>query len=151
MQELEAQGRVGASAAEVFSIVADVESWPQILRSVESIRLLTGRPVGNGVRLSEARIIFGELRRHEMEIVEFQAPRRLRLRVDDPDINFQLDHIVDAVSGMGTQLTLMFRTRLTSLAERAAHPFLRPALFPVVQRELERDVADLLGAVREQR
>jgi ribosome-associated toxin RatA of RatAB toxin-antitoxin module len=42
MQELEARGRVGASAVEVFSIVADVESWPQILRSVESMRLLKG-------------------------------------------------------------------------------------------------------------
>jgi hypothetical protein len=59
--------------------------------------------------------------------------------------------MIDTVLGMATQLTLMFRTGLTSLDERAAHPFFRPTLFPVVQRETERDVADLLSAAREQR
>jgi hypothetical protein len=149
--QLEARSRIGSPAAKVFSTISDVEHWPQIICSVESVRLLTERPISQGTRLRETRVIFGQLRNHEMAIVEFEEPRRLRLLVEDPDIDYQLDHIIDAVFELGSELTLRFKSRPMSLAERAAHPFMRPSMLPILQRELERDLADLLAAVRARR
>src|SRR5258707_876568 len=70
---------VAAHPRAVFATVADVETWPRILRSVKSVELLTPGSLRVGTRLREQRVMFGRETTEEMEVIEIERTRRLRL------------------------------------------------------------------------
>lgn len=78
---------VAARPLTAFRTVADIVEWPQIIRSIRSVELLTPGPVGAGTRLRQRRIIFGHETMQEMRIAEIERPRRLRLVAENREIN----------------------------------------------------------------
>ena len=145
---IEVKRYLDASPAEIFATVSDLESWPEIVRSVLKIDLLTDGPVGQGTRLRETRVIFSRTSTHDMEVANFDRPHRLRLAVTNPDIYYELDHVVDRVFGAASRVLLIFRTRPESAVGRAVHPFMTPFMEITLRDELERDLTDLVAAVK---
>ena len=81
----------------VFAVVSDILRWPLIIRSGKAIELLTPGPLEKGTRF-ETRTLFGRTKTQDMEIADFEPPRRLRIIPHDPDLLYALDYIIDAVS-----------------------------------------------------
>ena len=46
VMNIEVKRDLGASPAEMFATMADLESWPEIVRSVLNVELLMDGPVG---------------------------------------------------------------------------------------------------------
>ena len=137
---------VAARPLTAFKTVANIVEWPQIIRSIRSVELLSPGPVGAGTRLRQQRIIFGHETVEEMRIAEIEPPRRLRLVAENQEINYELDHLIDSL-GTGSRLMLVFRTRSGTSTGRALYSVISPIMEIKLRDELERDLADLAAAV----
>jgi len=144
--QVELAKSVAAEPATAFETVADILDWPQIIRSIQSIELLTPGPIRPGTRLREQRILFGRTATQELEVANIQRPHRLRLAAEHPDLHYELDHLIDAILG-GCRVMLVFRSRPMTRAGRAIQPFMRPLIGIELRDELEQDLADLASAI----
>jgi hypothetical protein len=148
--QIELAKTVAAQPIDAFTIVTNVADWPGIISSIKRIEVLTPGPLRAGTRLREQRTLFGRNRAQELEIAAIERPRRLRLWADDPDLAYELDHMIDAIFGGGCRITLAFRTRPVSQVGRAAQPFMAPFMEITLRDELEQDLSDLAAAVSRQ-
>jgi hypothetical protein len=130
----------------VFAVVSDILRWPLTIRSVQSIELLTPGPLEKGTRFRETRTLFGRTTTQDMEIADFEPPRRLRIIPYDPDLRYELDHIIDALGG-GSRLLMVFRSRPQTIAGKGLLPLMSPFLEIRLRDELEQDMDDLTAAV----
>ena len=128
-----------------FATLMDIVEWPTIIGSVKSVELLTSGPIRVGTRIHAQRIMFGRETVEEMEIVEIERPRRLRLAANSGDLHYERDHIIDAMQP-GSRLTLIIRPK-PDRQGRAALPFFTPFMEVRLRDELERDLADLAAAI----
>jgi hypothetical protein len=148
--QIELAKAVAAQPKDAFTIVANVVDWPQIIRSITGIEVLTPGPVRAGTQLREHRIMFGRHGAQELEVAAIERPHRLRLWADDPDLAYELDHMIDAIFGGGCRITLAFRSRPVSQVGWAAQPFMAPFMEITLRDELEQDLSDLAAAVSRQ-
>jgi hypothetical protein len=137
---------VAAHPLMAFETVADIVEWPQMIRSIRSVELLTPGRVHVGTRLREQRIMFGHETTEEMRIAEIERPRRLRLVAENREINYELDHLIDSL-GIGSRLMLVFRTRSRTSSGRALLSVISPLMEIKLRDELEQDLADLAAAI----
>jgi hypothetical protein len=139
---------VAAPQRAAFAVVADVPHWPEILRSVIEVELLDSGMVRRGTRLREVRLLLGQAVSLEAEIVAFEPPRELRLAVEHRGMSWEFDHVVDAVVGGGSRLTLIFRSTAEGGIGRSLQPLMSPMMQTIMRDELEQDLADLADAVK---
>jgi hypothetical protein len=104
------------------------------------------RPIRVGTRIRAQRIMLGHETTEEMEIVEIERPRRLRLAGNSSGLHYERDHIIDAIQ-TGSRLTLICRPRPATQVGRAALPFVTPFMEIKLRDELEQDLADLAAAI----
>jgi hypothetical protein len=130
----------------VFSTVCNIAEWPTVIRSILSIELLTPGPLRVGTRASAQRVMFGRVTAEKLEVVEIERPRRLRLAATSRDLEYERDHIIDAIEN-GSRLTLIFRPKPSTEVGRAALPFITPFMEINLRDELEQDLADLVAAI----
>jgi hypothetical protein len=135
-----------ARAPDAFAVVTDIANWPEMISSINDVELLTASPLRAGTRLRIQRVMFGHETTEEMEIVEIERPRRLRLAGRSRDLHYERDHIIDATQS-GSRLTLIFRPRPSNQVSRAALPFMTPFMEINLRNELEQDLVDLAAAI----
>jgi hypothetical protein len=145
--QIELARTVAARPAEAFATVSDIADWPQIIRSIRKIEILTPGPIRTGTRLREDRIMFGHESRQEMEVADIQRPHRLRLFVRHPHFHYELDHLIDAIHGGGCRLMLIFRSRAETSVGKALNDFMTPIMEIRLRDELEQDLSDLASYV----
>jgi hypothetical protein len=138
---------VGAPPVAVFSVVSDIRTWPLFIQAVAGIEMLTRGRLRVGTRFRAQRVMFGRETTEVLEVAELERPLRLRLASDSPDLYYERDYVIDALE-VGSRLTLIFRTRPTSLAGKGVLPFKAPFLEITLRDELERDLNDLALAVQ---
>jgi hypothetical protein len=138
---------VSASPSEAFATVADLVNWPQIIGSVQSVELLTPDSICEGAKLRVSRFLFGRETTQLFHVAELKPPRQLRLFVEDPNIHFDLDHVIESVFGGACRIMLIFRSRPGTQVEKAAQPFLSPLMGVTLRDELEQDLLDLATAI----
>ncbi|CAA2141660.1 hypothetical protein HYPP_02681 [Hyphomicrobium sp. ghe19] len=138
---------VPASPRDAFATLADVRAWPLIIGSIRSVELLTPEPVTEGSKLRVSRFLFGRETTQLFEVSRLEPPRQMRLSVEDPDIDFDLDHVIDGIFGGGSRIMLIFRARPQTQVGKAALPFMSPFMGITLRDELEQDLLDLATAI----
>jgi hypothetical protein len=91
--------------------------------------------------------MFGRETTQEMEVATIERPHRLRLFGEDPDVHYELDHLIDGIYGGGCRIMLIFRSRPESPAGQGYYPFVTPLLEITLRDEMERDLADLASSI----
>src|ERR1700726_2192640 len=124
--QIELAKTVAAPPADAFAIVANVVDWPQIISSIKAVEVLTPGPVRAGTRLREHRTMFGRDGPQELEVAAIEPPHRLRLWADQPDLGYELDHVIDAIYGGGCRVPLIFLSRPGTPGGGGVPPFLSP-------------------------
>ena len=107
---------------DVFAFLADLDNLPRWQPSVASVE----GELGMGGAFTEVREFLGKRVRSRLEVVAFDPPRELTLRVVEGPVPLTVRHVLDAAAD-GTRLTLsgvgepggLFRLA-APLAERAA-------------------------------
>lgn len=146
--QIELAKRVAARPPKVFETVVDAVHWPQIMRSVIAVEVLTSGPLRVGTRLREIHVMFGQQTTEELQVMELERPRRLRLAGQNHGLHYERDHIIDALD-VGSRLMLIFRTKPQAQSQtgRALMDFITPYMEVNLRDELERDLTDLAAAV----
>jgi hypothetical protein len=145
--QIEVRKPIDASNAKIFSVVSEIEQWPEIMRSVRSVHPLTPPPFGPGSRFQQLRVMLRHSVYHDVEILVFDRPHRLLLSATSADLDYQLDHLIESVFGAGPRLTMIFRSQPRTLLHDRSQPFLAPFMGITLRDELEQDLGDLAAAV----
>ncbi len=145
--QIDLRRNVAAEPAEACGTVADVMEWPLTIGSVRSVELLTAGPIDEGSQLRVSRFLFGRETTQQLEVASLEPPRRLLLLVEDRDIHFELDHVIDGIFGGGSRVMLIFRSRPKTQVGKGAHPFMSPFMEITLRDELEEDLLDLTNAI----
>jgi uncharacterized protein YndB with AHSA1/START domain len=145
--QIELAKTVAARPPKVFETVTDAVHWPQIMRSVTAVEVLTRGPLQVGTRLREIHVMFGQQTTEELQVIEMEPPRRLLLAGHSHGLHYERDHIIDALD-VGSRLMLIFRTRpaAQSRTGRSLMDFITPFMEINLRDELERDLTDLAAA-----
>ncbi|MFL5920796.1 MAG: SRPBCC family protein [Gaiellaceae bacterium] len=132
---------VARRAQDVFRRLTDLERLPEWQASAVEAR--ADEPLAEGVRIFECRRAMGREIHSELEVTEFDPPRRLTLKTLKGPVRFTVDHQLAEADG-GTRLKIVAEGkagRLMKLGE--------PMLARTAEAELRKDFArlkDLLEA-----
>jgi uncharacterized protein YndB with AHSA1/START domain len=126
---------VGRPAEEIFEHLTDLDRLPEWQASAVSSR--SDEPLAEGVRIFECRRVMGKEIHNELEVTEFDRPRRLTLKALNGPVRFTVDHRLAGVGGS---------TRLQVVAEGKAGRFMKlgePLLARRAEHELRGDFTRL--------
>jgi uncharacterized protein YndB with AHSA1/START domain len=99
--------RIARPATEVFDLLGDTEQTPLWYEAVISATKTTAGPVGNGSRYRLVRSLPGGLAENEVEITDYEPPRRVTLTSVSGPTPFRYRYTLEPVAGGGaTELTL---------------------------------------------
>jgi carbon monoxide dehydrogenase subunit G len=136
---------IDAPPADVFSVAADFERIPAVIRGIKSIEMLTPGPIGVGTRFRETRIMFGRESSEEMTVTAFNPPRSCTLEAYTCGAQFISDHRFTP-QGSGTLLELSIRTEPRTLLAKLAAP-LGVLMTGSMKKMILADMEDLKVAV----
>jgi carbon monoxide dehydrogenase subunit G len=122
---------VARPAEEVFAHLVDLDRLPEWQESAVESR--ADEPLAEGVRIFECRRVLGREVHSELEVTEFDRPRRLMLKTSNGPVRFTVDHRLAEADG---------GTRLTVVAEGKAGGLMRlgePMLVRTVEAEMRKD------------
>ncbi len=97
---------IGASAEEVWAVVADVERWPEWTASVSEVKLLSPGPLAVGVR---ARVKQPRLPATVWEVIALEPGQSFTWKATGPGMVTFGDHAVTAADGGRATATLGIR------------------------------------------
>jgi carbon monoxide dehydrogenase subunit G len=126
---------VARPAEEVFERLVDLERVPEWQASAVESR--ADEPLAKGVRIFECRRALGREIHNELEVTQFDRPRRLTLKTLKGPVRFTVDHQLAQADG---------GTRLKVVAEGKAGGLMRlgePMLARTAEAELRNDFARL--------
>ena len=122
---------VARPAEEVFAHLVDLDRIPEWQESAVESR--ADEPLAEGVRIFECRRALGREVHSELEVTEFDRPRRLMVKTLKGPVRFTVDHRLAEADG---------GTRLTVVAEGKAGGLMRlgePMLARTVEAEMRKD------------
>jgi carbon monoxide dehydrogenase subunit G len=122
---------VARPADDVFAHLVDLDRLPEWQESAMESR--ADEPLAEGVRIFECRRAMGREVHSELEVTEFDRPRRLTLKTLKGPVKFTVDHRLAEADG---------GTRLTVVAEGKAGGLMRlgePMLARTVEAEMRKD------------
>ena len=122
---------VARPAEDVFAHLVDLDRLPDWQESAVESR--ADEPLAEGVRIFECRRALGREVHSELEVTEFDRPRRLTLKTLKGPVKFTVDHRLAEADG---------GTRLTVVAEGKAGRLMRfgePMLARTVEAEMRKD------------
>jgi hypothetical protein len=127
-----------------FAVAADVARWPETIRGIERIELLTDGPIGAGTRFRETRTMFGRQAVEEITLTAFGPPHSFTLEALSCGARIVSVHrFIPDIAGTLVELTCS--TKAESLRARLLAP-LGWLLFKVMAKPIDADLEDLRKA-----
>ena len=134
MVRIEVTIDVARPAEEVFAHLVDLDRLPDWQESAVESR--ADEPLAEGVRIFECRRALGREVHSELEVTEFEPPRRLTLKTLKGPVKFTVDHRLAEADG-GTRLTVVAEGRAGGLM-RLGEPMLARTVEAEMQKDFER-------------
>ncbi len=139
--QIEVSASIVAQPHIVFGVMTGVERWPDFLRGIERVELLTPGPLAVGSKFRETRKMYGREAAEEMSVALLDPPRRMDLIAENHGARYLVVHELQA-EGNGTRLTLHFGATPLTLAARI---FVVIGFLFVgsIRRQLQQDLDDV--------
>ena len=125
----------------VFATMTDVARWPEFIRSVERMEMLTDGAVRVGTRFRETRTMFGRSASEEMTVAELSSPHRLVLTAENHGTRYVATHVVTPAPN-SARLALTFAGTPVSVAARL-FGVIGLMFMGTVRRKLEDDLTQV--------
>jgi uncharacterized protein YndB with AHSA1/START domain len=122
---------VARPADEVFAHLVDLDRIPEWQESALESR--ADEPLAEGVRIFECRRALGREVHSELEVTEFDRPRRLMVKTLKGPVRFTVDHRLAETDG-GTRLTVVAEGKAGGLMKLG-----EPMLARTVEAEMRKD------------
>ena len=125
---------VARPAEEVFAHLVDVDRLPEWQESAVESR--ANEPLAEGVRIFECRRALGREVHSELEVTEFDRPRRLMVKTLKGPVRFTVDHRLAEAAG-GTRLTVIAEGKAGGLM-KLGEPMLARTVESKMRKDFER-------------
>lgn len=134
-----------------FAVLSDIPRIEQNISAIDAVEIVkmpADGTVGAGTRWRETRTMFGKAHTEEMEITEFDAPRRYLVEAIGNGAHYRTEFTFEEVPG-GTRVTVDFSARALSLFAKLMVP-LTKLMEGSLNKMLIADMKDA-GAIAEAR
>lgn len=115
--KIEVETEVAAPPEIVYAALTDVTHWPQFLRAVTRIEVLTPGAVAAGTTFRETRTMFGRSASEQMTVAALDPPRRFVLTAESHGMRYRTIQEI-AAAGSGSRLRLSFEGTPVTLAAK---------------------------------
>jgi len=136
---------IDAPVEEVFARATDLAKAHEVIRGIEKIELLSEGPVGKGTRFRETRIMFGRQATEEMEILEFEPPRRYTLGAQSHGCRYHSEYLLEP-NGPGTVLQMTFEATPLTMVAKIMSVIMKP-MMKSMGKLCNQDLDDLKAAI----
>ena len=145
MSSFSIRKHIKAPIEQVFARASDFAALAETIAGIERVEMLTDGPVGQGTRFRETRMMFGRESTEEMEVVEFEPPRRYALGCENHGCRYHSELRFEEREA-GTEVTMTFEAEpLTFFAKIMA--FLTRPLLKSMMKACAKDLEDLKAAI----
>ena len=145
MSSFSIRKHIEAPIEQVFARASDFAALAETIAGIERVEMLTDGPVGKGTRFRETRIMFGREATEEMEVVEFEPPRRYALGCENHGCRYHSEMRFEA-QGDGTDVEMTFEaTPLSAMAK-----IMSSMMKPMIDKAAEicgKDLDDLKSSI----
>ena len=132
---------IAAPPAAVYATITDLARWPDFVRGIERMEILTSGPVGVGTTFRETRTMFGRSATEEMTVAQLKPPHRFDLTAENHSTRYLVVHDI-APAPDGARLRLVFEGTPLTLAAKLGSVI--GLLFKgAVMKQLQSDLADV--------
>lgn len=145
MNTISVKCRIDAPPERVFSKATALGEAPRFIRAIKSLEVLTPGPVGKGTRFRETRTMFGRDATEEMEVTEFEPPRRFVLGARNHGCRYRSEMLFRP-AGSGTEVEMSFTGEPLTFAAKVMSVVLRP-MMKSMAKICAKDLEDLKAAV----
>ena len=94
---------IGASQQRVWDVVSDIERWPDVVETVDTVALLTPAPVGEGSRV---RLRQPKLPEATWVVTAWESPAFFAWQQKSGGVTIDAGHRIDAIGDGRSRLTL---------------------------------------------
>jgi Polyketide cyclase / dehydrase and lipid transport len=115
--KIEVETHVAAAPDIVYAVVTDIAHWPDFIRSIDLIEILTAGAVTDGMRFRETRTMFGRSATEEMTVAKLAPPHRFDLIAENHGTRYLAVHDIAPAAG-GSRLRLVFEVTPVTLAAK---------------------------------
>jgi len=136
---------IAASPAEVFERASDFAGAPRSIEAITAVELLTEGPVGVGTRFRETRRMFGREAVEEMEVTEFEPPRRYVLGCSNHGCRYRTELGFSERDG-GTDVRMTFEAEPVTAFARIMTVLMKPLMKGLV-KTCAKDLDDLGASI----
>jgi hypothetical protein len=145
MPRLNITRRIDAPQATVFQVASDLRNAPGRIKNIRKLEVLTDGPIRKGTRFRETRVCFGREATEEMEILEFDPPRRYDVGCESCGCRYH-STLLFRPAGGGTDVEFTFEAQPLTLFARIMGILMAP-MFKKVMGECAKDIDDLKSAI----
>jgi uncharacterized protein YndB with AHSA1/START domain len=148
MTRITVQRPIQASPERVFRAVAHVEGLPESNPEVLAIEFLTEQRTGVGTRFRETRKMGHRETQTELEITEWEEPRRVRMVTEQGGTVWDTEFRI-APTSAGSELTIDMDARPQRLAARVMLRLIRGMISKGMREHIDRLVESCEAAERQ--
>ncbi len=141
MVEFTVRKHIEAPLDKVFSVATDIPRWPERIRGIEKVELLTDGPMALGTRFRQTRTFLNRQATEEMEVTAFDPPNAYAVGNEIHGSRFHTE-VRFTANGSGTDVELRFEATPVSAMAKVMAGMLKPMLASV-SKALEDDLEDL--------
>jgi uncharacterized membrane protein len=135
MSQTRSSRTIAAPVEAVFDCVAHIENFSHAVPDIASIEFLTQSRRGVGTRFRETRVMKGRQSTTELEVTEYDVPRRIRLVSDEGGTIWDTVFTTAAVEG-GTQLDMVMDARPHKVMAKFVNPFIGRMIAKAVEEDM---------------
>ena len=119
----------------------DISRWPEFIRGITRVEILTDGPIGVGTRFRETRTMFGREAIEEMTVAALESPHRQVFTAENHGARYVAT--TDIIpEGSGSRLRLTFEGIPVTLAARLLS-FVSVLMMGQVRKQLQNDLDDV--------
>jgi hypothetical protein len=132
MSRFEVTRDIAAPAEAVFDRAADFEDSARTVEAIKRVEMLTEGDVGVGTRFRETREMFGREATEELEVVEFERPRRYVLGAENHGARYLSEMVFEPLPEGGTRVRMTFEARPVTFLARIMAFLTKPMMKKMV-------------------
>jgi carbon monoxide dehydrogenase subunit G len=135
MAVFSATREIGAPIDAVFTAVANIEEFRNVVPEIIDVEYLSDQRSGLGTRFVETRVIGKRTGKTELEVVEYEPNERVRLVAEAGGSTWDTVYTLEP-AGSGTRVTMV----MTATAHTVRARMLNKIIASTVGRAIERDL-----------
>ena len=127
---------IAAPVERVFDTVAHIEEFSQVVPQITKIEFLTEQKTGVGTRFRETRLMKGKEAATELEVTEYEPPRKVRIVADSHGTVWDTVFTVSPVGG-GAELEMVMDAKAYKLLPKLMNPLVCGMIKKFIEADME--------------